>query len=365
MTVLLFIIVLVALILVHEFGHFIVAKWSGMRVDEFGVGFPPRLWSRRIGETEYSVNLLPLGGFVRIYGEDETEVDTLANPRAFSSRPRILQAATLVAGVAMNWLLAFLILTSLLIAGTPRALTDDEIAIAPDARLVVAAVMPGTPAADAGLAVGDRILGIETAGNSFMSANPSAFISYVSEQSAGEPLTVSIDRAGEISQVQVSPETGVIEEDPERVAFGVSVAPVGTVPVPLADAPVEGFLLTWEVTKQTAVGLFGFLGKAITLDADLSQVAGPVGIAGAVGDAYAEGFTQLLSIAAIISINLAIINLLPIPALDGGRLLFVGIEGLTRRSINPAVAATVNGVGFAALILLMLVITASDILKLI
>lgn len=365
MTVFLFIVVLVVLILVHEFGHFIVAKWSGMRVDEFGVGFPPRIWGKRYGETLYSINALPLGGFVRIYGEDETDAGVLENPRAFSSRPKILQALTLVAGVAMNWLLAFVILTSLLIAGTPRALSDDEVSLANDAKLLVANVVPGTPAAEAGLQQGDRIVGIESAQGPFSSADAAEFISYVSAQTAGEPVLISYERTGETVQVPVSPETGIIPDAPERAALGVSVATVGTVPVPLTEAPLEGLVLTWEVTKQTAVGLYAFLADAVTLDADLSQVAGPVGIAGAVGDAYAEGFAQLLSIAAIISINLAIINLLPLPALDGGRLVFVGIEAITRRPINPAFAAWTNGIGFAALILLMLVITASDILKLI
>lgn len=365
MTVFLFIVVLVALILVHEFGHFIVAKWSGMRVDEFGVGFPPRIWGKQYGETMYSVNLLPLGGFVRIYGEDETDGSVLENPRAFSSRPRIFQALTLVAGVAMNWLLAFLILTGLLVAGTPRALTDVEVSLAEDAQLLVAEVVPGSPAAEAGLTQGDRIVGIESEQGSFASADASAFISYVSAQTAGEPFLLTFEHDGEVRQVPVAPEAGVIASEPERAALGVSVASVGTVPVPVTEAPVEGAILTWEVTKQTAAGLFGFLKDAVTLDADLSQVAGPVGIAGAVGDAYAEGFAQLLSIAAIISINLAIINLLPLPALDGGRLVFVGIEAITRRPINPAIAAWTNGIGFAALILLMLVITASDILKLI
>lgn len=365
MTILLFVIVLVVLIVVHEFGHFVVAKWSGMRVDEFGIGYPPRIWGRKIGETEYTLNALPFGGFVKIYGEDETDSNVLASSRAFSARPRILQAATLVAGVAMNLLLAYILISGILVAGTPRALSPEEVPLAADARLMVADVMPGSPAAQAGLMTGDTILELSVPDSEFASADADAFLAYIADREAGEEMTVTIERGGEVQEVAATPAVGIISENPERVALGVSVATVGTVPVPLHRAPIEGAVLTWEATKATAVGLASFLASAITLQADLSQVSGPVGIAGAVGNAYSEGFAQLLSIAAIISINLALINLLPVPALDGGRLLFVIIEGIIRRPIKPVVAATVNGIGFALLILLMVVVTFSDILKLI
>lgn len=366
MTVLLFIAVLVVLILVHEFGHFAAAKLSGMRVDEFGVGFPPRIWGKRIGETLYTVNALPFGGFVKIHGEDETDAGTRAEPRAFAARPRLLQAFTLVAGVAMNWLLAFVVITGLLIAGTPRALAPEEVPLARDARLVVASVAPGTPAADAGLAPGDEIRSIAASDAAFASADADAFLAYLGARAPGEPLAISVaNQDDEVREIQVALATGVIPDAPERPALGISVATVGTVPVPLLTAPYEGLVLTWELTKATAAGLGAFLWDAVTLDADLSQVSGPVGIAGAVGNAYADGVAELLFLAAIISLNLAIINLLPLPALDGGRLVFVGIEAITRRPVNARFAAVANGLGFALLILLMLVVTVSDVFKLI
>ena len=134
MEILIFIAVIVALIVVHEFGHFVAAKWSGMRVDEFGLGYPPRaMVMGKIGETEYTLNWLPFGGFVKIYGEDgKQEAGAVAESRAFSARPRILQALVLVAGVAMNLLFAYILITGALIAGTPRALSDNEISIAHD-----------------------------------------------------------------------------------------------------------------------------------------------------------------------------------------------------------------------------------------
>lgn len=366
MTILLFLAVLVVLILVHEFGHFIVAKWSGMRVDEFGIGFPPKIWSTRVGETEYSVNALPFGGFVRIYGEDDVDGEVATpDPRAFTSRPKNLQAATLVAGVAMNWLLAFLIIAGLLVAGTPRALSPEEVAIADDARLVVAQVMPDSPSAEAGLQTGDTVVRIESAsGEAFSSADAEEFSAFVSSRIAGEPLTITVNRDGEELVLTTAPATGIIASDPERAALGVSVGSVGTIPTPLLKAPIEAAKLTWSLTEQTASGLGTFLWNAITLNADFSQVAGPVGIAGAVGDAYEDSVAQLLFLAAIISINLAIINLLPVPALDGGRLLFVAYEAISRRRIPSGFAATVNSIGFILLILLMVAVTVSDVVKL-
>ena len=367
MSVLVFIVVLVLLILVHEFGHFVVAKLSGMRVDEFGVGYPPRLWGKKIGETEYTVNALPFGGFVKIYGEDQTDQAILGSSRAFSARPRILQALTLVAGVTMNLLLAYVLITGTLVMGTPRALSDEEAGRATGVELMVAEVLKGSPADTAGLKSGDAITsitGIEGMAP-FASADSDAFRAYVSSDTEKTPLTITVRRSGEEQVLTATPAAGIIKSDPLKPALGVSVVPVGVVPVSLVEAPIEGAVITWEVTKQTAIGLGVFLLQAITLNADLAQVSGPVGIAGAVGNAYADGLASLLSIAAIISINLAIINLLPLPALDGGRLLFVAIESIIRRPINPNVAATVNGIGFALLLLLMLVVTGSDILKLI
>jgi regulator of sigma E protease len=365
MTVLIFIVVLVVLILVHEFGHFVVAKLTGMRVDEFGIGYPPRLWGKKIGETEYTVNALPFGGFVRIYGEDATDPDVLGTAHAFAARPRLAQALTLVAGVAMNMLLAYVLITATLAMGTPRALSDEEIPLAQDVQLMVSDVLQGSPAQEAGLKIGDAITSTrDDAGTTFSGSDPGEFIHYIQDHGT-DPLSLSIDRAGETIELSVTPETGVLSEDESRPALGVSVAQVGVVPEPLYRAPVDGAIFTWEITKETAKGLASFLASAVTFQADLSQVSGPVGIAGAVGNAYADGLAALLSIAAIISINLAIINLLPLPALDGGRLLFVIIEAIIRRPIKPSIAATVNGIGFSLLILLMLVVTGNDILKLI
>lgn len=361
MEILIFILVIVALIVVHEFGHFVAAKLSGMRVDEFGLGYPPRaLTIAKVGETEYTLNWLPFGGFVKIYGEDGGEKGS----RAFSARPRILQAIVLVAGVAMNLLFAYVLITAALVAGTPRALMPDELALAKDVQLAVAYVLPGSPAAQAGLQPGDTIVSAHDAKGDWQSADPASFTSFIAA-SAGAPIGLTVNRAGKNEVIEAHPSTGVAPKDPERYALGVEVASIGVIPLSLPQAITEGAALTWGATKLTAVGLWNFFASVFTLSANLSQVAGPVGIAGAVGAASAQGIGDLLSLMAVISINLAIINLIPIPALDGGRLLFVIIEGVIRRPINASIARAINAAGFALLILLMVAVTIHDIFRIV
>lgn len=359
MSVLLFIVILVALILVHEFGHFVVAKLSGMRVDEFGIGYPPKAWSFKKGETEYSLNWLPFGGFVRIFGEDAE--DGGDDTRAFFRKPRALQALTLIAGIAMNMVFAYLLLVIVLGIGAPRALEPQEVASVPDAYVLVSSIMPGSPAEEAGFEPGDRIVSARAGEEVFTSADSQAFTQFVGSH---ENITFTLENRGEEREVTATPRAGLSAEHPDRKVLGVGVASVGTVKTPWLEAPAEALALTATLTYETAVGLLKFFGSIFTLSADLAQVSGPVGIAGAVGDASSSGIAQLLTLTAVISINLALINLLPIPALDGGRLLFVAIESVIRRPLPRSFQNVVNTVGFVALIILMLVVTASDIWKL-
>ncbi|HEY1041801.1 MAG TPA: M50 family metallopeptidase [Candidatus Paceibacterota bacterium] len=365
MTILIFALVLIALIVVHEFGHFVAAKWSGMRVDEFGLGYPPKAYGKKIGETEYTLNWLPFGGFVKIYGEDPLPGQAPA-PRSFTSRPRILQALVLVAGIAMNLFFAYVLIAVTLGMGTTRALTEEEARMVPDARLAVASVLPESPAAEAGFKQGDLILSASADDATFDGNDATAFTAFVAEEGVGSELSFVVQGQDGVERtLAATPEAGVVASAPERAALGVGLAVVGTHATPWWQAPIESAVLTWELTKQTAIALLQFFGSIFTLSADLAQVSGPVGIAGAVGNASEDGIASLLTITALISINLALINLLPIPALDGGRLLFVIIESIIRRPIPPTFANAVNGIGFLALILLMLVVTASDIFKIV
>lgn len=367
MSIIIFILVLVALIVVHEFGHFVVAKLSGMRVDEFGIGYPPRAWGFRKGETEYTLNWLPFGGFVKIFGEDMEEKLPGALPttesRAFSSRPRILQALTLVAGIAMNLLFAYVLITATLLMGTPRALAPEELASATNISVAIAGVLPDSPAANAGLMAGDYLKSATVGDSQWEGSDVASFTAFVAQNT--ELITISVLRGDSLQTLSATPQVGIVPSDQTRPALGVQLAVVGVVPVSLLEAPLEGAVLTWEVTKQTAIALVQFFSSIFMLTADLSQVSGPIGIAGAVGNASSQGLASLLTITALISINLALINILPIPALDGGRLLFVLIESITRKPLKPVVANTMNTIGFGLLILLMLVVSASDVFKIV
>ena len=374
MSIIIFIIVLAILILVHELGHFIFAKRTGMLVEEFSVGFPPRILSVKKGETKYSIGLIPLGGYVKIFGEDYDEVnsaeihqkgegksDREKNNRRFTNRPRWAQALVLVAGVSFNLLLAWFLISIGFMSGMPVSAGQFEGEIINNPELVLVDVLADSPAALAGLKAGDTILSLGV--GKFESIqdfkNSKIAMDFIASH-GGQEIEVLYKRGLETTLAHLTPEEGIIEN---KFAIGVSLDVVGTVQFPIPRAIWEGLKTTISFTIITAVGLFGFLVSAVTGQADLSQISGPVGIVSLVGDAFQFGFVYLLGFTAIISINLAIINLLPIPALDGGRLLFVLIEAVKGSSIKPKVANALNLIGFAFLILLMLVITASDILK--
>ena len=356
MGIITFIVVLVALIVIHEFGHFVVAKWSKMRVDEFGLGYPPKLWGKKIGETEYTLNALPFGGFVKIHGEDGGS----DGKRAFTSRTRILQALVLFAGVAMNILLAFVLLLVVLSSGAPRALAPDQVADASNVELVVTYAVPGTPANVAGIKSGDVILEAVYGNTSFSGSEVDSFVDFIAGAS-GTEVSLVLERGNEEIEVLITPEDGIVEG---QGAIGVGLAQVGVLNLPLHKTVIEAGIITGVLLKDITIGIGTFLFQALTFSADFSQIAGPIGIAGVVADAGENGIIPLLSLMALISLNLAVINLLPLPALDGGRLLFVAIEAIIRRPIPAVFAQTANTIGFLLLLLLMVAVSISDIGKL-
>jgi len=366
MSILIFITGIIVLIVVHEFGHFIAAKLSKMRVDEFGIGYPPRAAIvGEIGETILTLNWLPFGGFVKIFGE-EVDSENIRDARAFSSKNRFTQALVLIAGIAMNLVFAYVLITGALIAGTPRAITDEELPNATNTQLAIAAVLPASPAAEAGVLPGDVILSAEDGHYVFTGVDPAAFTKFVSNGRGNTTIALSVQHAnGEKATLFARPVAGIVASDPSRPALGVEVAAIGVVPLSFGAAIIEGAALTWGTIELTTIGLWHFFYGVFTFSADLSQVAGPVGIVGAIGAASMQGFGNLLSILAIISINLALINLIPVPALDGGRLLFVITESIIRRPIRPSIARAVNAAGFAFLVLLMVAVTAHDIFRIV
>ncbi len=362
MSIILFLVVLFVLILVHEWGHFIVAKKTGMRVDEFAIGFPPRLFVIKKGETEYTFNLLPIGGFVRIYGENpQTAEGTLDEPRSFAARPKWAQALVLIAGVTMNVIFAWVLFAGTFMIGVPTAVEEREATAA--AKLYISGIMPESPLAKAAVPAGAEVVSLEAGDTLLTTLTPSAFSAFVQDNSTTE-LTLTYTFADEVETVAVTPTAGLFADNTERVAVGASLALVENVKQSFGTALASATEATWSGLKNITVGLFTLLGQAIRGTADFSQVAGPVGIVGLVGDAASYGITTLLTFTAMISLNLAVINMLPVPALDGGRLVFVAIEAVTRRPINPIWATRLNLAGFALLMLLMVVVTWHDIAKL-
>jgi regulator of sigma E protease len=362
MNILIFIIILSVLVIVHEAGHFFVAKYFNIRVDEFGLGYPPRakkLFSWR--GSIFTLNWLPFGGFVKIFGENPNEDEedkVLEGPvppgDKFTSKNRGIQAAVLVAGVTANFLFAWLLISIGFISGLP-APVGVSLPVE-NAKTVITTVIPGSPAGEAGLKSGDEITSLNREDNILTELSPESASNFIS--SSKEPLVFNIKRGEENLTKTVVPKEGIV---PGKPAVGIAMDNVGIVKLSPIKALYHGFLTTTELTWLTTKALGTFIFQGIRGQGDLSQITGPVGLVSMVGDVQDLGFVYLLSFMALISINLAIVNLIPFPALDGGRLLFVCIETITRRTIPAKVFNTANTVGFGILILLMILITFRDV----
>jgi len=367
MNILIFFIILLVLVISHEFGHFIVAKKSGIRVDEFSFGFPPKLFGKKVGETSYNFNALPFGGYVKIFGEnpDEESINGPDSGRSFVNKPKYIQAFVLFAGVAMNLLVAWVLLSVGFMSGLPTSVgSAPKGAIIENQALTITSVLVDSPAEKAGMKTGDKIISLETQNDStkLLSSNFGAeTVQNFVKNHNGEEINISLIRGSEPVSVNVIPK----KNDTENIAMiGISMDTIGTLKLPIHKALWEGLKLTWHVTVMTVVGFYNLIYSAILGQADMSTLTGPVGIVGVVGDAAKFGFVYLLSFTALISVNLAVINLIPFPALDGGRLLFLLIEKIKGSRIKPQVANIANAIGFGLLMLLMVVITYHDIVKL-
>jgi regulator of sigma E protease len=347
------------LVVVHELGHFSVAKFFGIRVDEFGLGYPPKakkLFSWK--GTEFTLNWLPFGGFVKIFGEnpdedqDELKEASIAQD-SFQSKNRGIQASVLVAGVVFNFIFAWLLISLGFMTGLPAPAGSSFVTENP--HTVITTVIPGSPAHEAGLRSGDEIVSLER-DTSLDNITPESASSFISESNL--PITFNITRGSKELSVSVTPKEGIIADKP---AIGISMDTIGTVTLPPHKALWYGLKSSIELTILTAKALGAFISKAVIGKADLTQVTGPVGLVSMVGNIRELGFAYIISFTALISINLSIVNLLPFPALDGGRLVFVGLEAIRRKPISPRVFNTVNTIGFALLIFLMILVTFRDV----
>ncbi|WP_105618019.1 RIP metalloprotease RseP [Vallitalea okinawensis] len=327
------------LVLVHEFGHFIVAKKNGIFVEEFAIGMGPKILSFKKGETEYSLRVLPLGGFCKMLGEEEESHDE----RSFSQKSVGARMAVIAAGPFMNFLLAFSILFIFAISSGYISNTVDTIE-------------DGKPAQEAGLLPGDVIKEID--GDKVHIFED---LTFYLQQSNGEAFDLVLQRDGEEIEMRITP---FYDEDLKTYRIGIAPkVEEGN----FFGAVSQGFWKMIFYIKVTIVGLFQLVSGQVSAD----QVAGPIGIINIIGDSYEQGLQQsilaalanLAQITVLLSANLGVLNLLPIPALDGSHLVFLSIEAIRRKPMNATIQNTVNLVGFALLMLLMVVVAYNDIVR--
>jgi len=351
-SIIIFLIVLAILVLAHELGHFLLAKREGVRVEEFGFGFPPRLFSKKKGETVYSFNAIPFGGFVKMKGEDGDK-ESIKDSRSFSEKSFRARAYILVAGVAFNLILAWVIISINLFIGMPThaSLISGEDLARADKKILVVDVSLESPAKRMGLEIGDEIIGF---------GNIEEFQKFV-RLHQGEDIKIIYKRGGE----KLSTLVYVRENPPEgEGSLGIAMNEAVSLKYSWYKAPIKALEVTTSFTYLTLKGLFSFLWNIVKGTGQFNEVIGPVGIVGATSSAAQLGFSYLLAFTALLSINLAVINILPFPALDGGRLLFMAIEKVRGKNFNEKTIGMVHTAGFGLLVFLMLLVTYKDIARL-
>lgn len=365
MSILIFFVVLLVLVMVHEAGHFFAAKISKMRVEEFAFGFPPKLFSKKKGETTYAFNLIPIGGYVKITGEgfEEEERERLKHDKkAFQNRPKILQLFVLIAGVVMNLVLAVLVLTFVYTKPHYVSVNDADYGkYIQNPHVVVVGVSQNSPAYTANIIPGDIVLKMFTQKVSANLDSAQSVIDFVKTHNE-ESITIVYERPkdGKVSTTTLQAVYGLVEG---RKSLGFAVDYAGEVSLPVHKAFVKAVVDTGKFTYLTVAGLGDIVKKLVNGESVMNTLAGPVGIAKMVGGASEAGLTTLLTFVAVLSINLAVFNALPIPALDGGRIVFVLIEAIIRRPLNYKFQYWANSISFLLLIGLILTTTFFDIFR--
>lgn len=350
LTILAFAAVLFVLVMVHEWGHFFAAKKTGMEVEEFGFGFPPRVASIKKNGTRFSFNLLPIGGFVKIKGENNDSHE----PGSFATKSIPRRLIVLAAGVIMNLVLAWVLLSAALAIGAPQAV-DETSTNASNQRVMISGIAKGSPADLAGIKAGDFVISI----NDHQIASVEA-VQLETKASAGKEVPYVIKRDNETLSFNLTPRAN---PPAGEGAIGVQLAQVADVSYPLHTAIWKGLQQTWDYTVLTVKGFASLIGQIFTGQSVSGDVTGPVGIAVMTGRFARMGVAALLQFAALLSINLAVINALPIPALDGGRIAFTLFEAVRRKKVHAKFEQWSHAVGFVLLLALMLLVTIRDILN--
>jgi len=352
-TIILFALVLGLLVFAHELGHFLAARKMGMKVEEFGFGFPPRIFGFKRKETVYSINWIPFGGFVKILGENGDTAET----GSFSTKPVWQRFIVLVAGVSMNMVLAWLLLTVVLSIGLPSQITEGEIlpknATISSPQIMIQYVEPDSPAGLAGLRPGDVVLSVE--GNAVETVQQ---LQDYTGANAGRKLRYQLLRGSETYERDLIPR---VSPPPGQGPLGIQPALTAKIKYPVLSAAYHAIGITLSLAVQIIIAL-GQLIKSLFGDRSLlGSLTGPVGIAVMTHQAAKLGLSNLIYFTSVLSVNLAIINALPFPALDGGRILFLFIEKLRRRKLAEKFENYANTLGFLLLISLVVWITTRDV----
>lgn len=379
-TIIVFIIILGLLVLVHELGHFVAARRFGVKCEEFGLGFPPRLigvvksnegkWQlvkrkdkNQKGEDQeyknviYSLNWVPLGGFVKIKGEDGGDRE---DKDSFSHQPIWRRTLMIASGVSMNFVLAVVLLSVGFAIGIPQVIDHDleNYINVRDEKIQILSVQGGSPAAKGDLEVGDIILSID--GQPL--ANIREVESYIKDSETDE-LVFKIRRGREQYQKIIKPTRLSFDGEPSRRAVGIAFAKTGIVSYPFFQAIWQGIITTLYLMKLIILSFYNLfldliLGRGVTV-----EVAGPVGIAVVTGQVVKLGFIYILQFAALLSINLGIINFFPFPALDGGRVIALGVEAVRQKPNNQKIESLVHNIGFGILMVLVALVTYRDVVR--
>ena len=343
MTLLYFILILGVIILIHEFGHFIFAKKAGIYVYEFSIGMGPRIfkWTRKNDETEYSIRLIPIGGFVQMAGEEIEDDPEVPKNKKFSVKTFGQKFMTVIAGIMNNFLLAiFLFFVIALFTGAPQN------------KAIVGEISKEYPAYTSGLKEGDRILKIN--GKSASTYDTHALKLKVNTD---KKIKMEVERDGQTKTINLTPKK-VKENGEEVYKYGFAIT----------DEVKTGFFASLKYAFSKTFSLLHqmvlIIGYLVTGNLNINALAGPVGIFGIVGTAADAGIWSVLSLIALLSVNVGFINLLPLPAFDGGRLLFIIIEKIKGKPVDPRLENTIHAVGFFLLMALMLLITYNDIIRL-
>lgn len=334
MSIIVAFLVFLTLVTIHEFGHFILAKWAGIKVNEFAVGMGPAILKKQKGETLYSLRIFPLGGYCAMEGEDEDSADE----RSFDNAKAYKRLVVILAGAFMNMLLA---VVAFLIVNMQSGFTD----------LSIDKIEANSPAYIAGIQENDEII-------SYNGKRPLLFLELRNMiiNSKNESDTLTLKRDGKLINVEIKPELATIEDNGKTIEY----KKIGIMPKVRYDF-FGAFKESINTCRYAFRSMFDFLGRAFKGNVKKNEVSGPVVIIKTIASAAKVGFSSVMFLLGLISINLAFFNLLPFPALDGGKAVFILFEMITGIKPNKKVEYIVNIVGFSLLILLFLFVTYNDI----